>query len=314
MNALVTIIVPVFLVVGFGYLVSWKKWFSDSAVDGLMAFSQNFAVPVLLFASMAHLDLGTEFSPALLFAFYAGAWISFFAGWGGAKYLFNRPPEDCVAIGFTCLFSNSVLLGIPITERAYGTEALAGNWTIIALHAPLIYTFGISFMEFTRAQGSGLSKSGIAVRALMGTLKTPMVIGIIAGFGINLLMMAGLVMPVSFWAAVDMISQAALPSALFGLGGVLYRYRPEGDTSAIVLCCVCSLIIHPAVAFGFGWLLGLDKAALRSVIMTAALAPGVNAYLFANIYGAARRVVASSVLIGTAMSIISIWMWLEILP
>lgn len=314
MNALLTIILPVFLVVGFGYLVSWRRWFSESAVDGLMMFAQNFAVPVLLFSSVARLDLGTEIRPSLLVSFYVGAWISFFAGWAGAKYLLKRVPEDCVVIGFICLFSNTVLLGIPITERAYGPEALAGNWTIIALHSPLFYTFGISFMEFTRAQGSGLSLGRVALRALSGTLHTPLVIGILCGFAVNLLMHAGLVMPASFWAAVEMISQAALPAALFGLGGILFRYRPEGDISAIIMCCACSLILHPAIVFGIGSLVGLDAAGMRSAVMTGAMAPGVNAYLFASIYGAARRVAASAVLIGTALSIFSIWMWLSILP
>ncbi|MGR3387784.1 MAG: AEC family transporter, partial [Paracoccus sp. (in: a-proteobacteria)] len=46
----------------------------------------------------------------------------------------------------------------------------------------------------------------------------------------------------------------------------------------------------------------------------ASMAPGINAYLFANIYASARRVAASTVLIGTAASVLTIWMWLAILP
>nr|WP_252733598.1 AEC family transporter [Paracoccus marinaquae] len=305
---------PVFLVIGFGYLVSWRGWFSESAVDGLMRFAQNFAVPTLLFVSMARLDLGNEFRAPLLISFYAGAMVSFAAGWAGAKYLFGRNPADCVAIGFVCLFSNSLLLGIPITQRAFGPESLDGNWAIIALHSPLLYTFGITLMEFTRARGTGLSVGGVAMRALSGVLRTPLVIGIACGLAMNLLIQAGLVMPEGFWGAVDMIARAALPAALFGLGGVLHRYRPEGDMATIAMCCACSLLVHPGIAFGLGHLLGLDTAGMRSSVMTAAMAPGVNAYLFANIYGAARRVAASSVLIATAASVFTVWMWLALLP
>lgn len=314
MSALFTIILPVFLVIGFGYLVSWRGWFSEPAVDGLMRFAQNFAVPTLLFASMARLDLGTEFRLGLLIAFYAGAAASFLAGWAGAKYLFGRPPADCVAIGFVCLFSNSLLLGVPITERAFGPQALDGNWAIIALHSPTLYTFGITVMEFTRARGTGLSVGSVALRALSGVLRTPLVIGIVCGLAMNLLTQAGLAMPEGFWAAVDMVARAALPAALFGLGGVLHRYRPEGDMATIAMCCGCSLILHPAITFGLGHLLALDVAGQRSAVMTAAMAPGVNAYLFANIYGAARRVAASSVLLATAASVLTIWMWLALLP
>jgi hypothetical protein len=44
------------------------------------------------------------------------------------------------------------------------------------------------------------------------------------------------------------------------------------------------------------------------------MAPGVNTYIFANIYGTARRVAASGVLVGTAVSILTIWLWLLVLP
>jgi malonate transporter len=44
-----------------------------------------------------------------------------------------------VAIGFVPLFANSVLLGLPITERAYGADALAGNFAIISIHAAYCY-------------------------------------------------------------------------------------------------------------------------------------------------------------------------------
>ncbi|RJE80262.1 AEC family transporter [Paracoccus sp. JM45] len=314
MSALFNIILPVFLIIGFGYLVAWRGWFKDNAVDGLMSFAQNFAVPTLLFASIARLDLGTEFRAQLLIPFYAGAILSFLAGSAGAKLLSNRPAEDCVAIGFVCMFSNSLLLGVPITERAYGAGALDGNWAIIALHSPLLYTFGITVMEFTRARGSDLSVGRVAMRAMTGVLRTSLVIGILLGVVTNLLMHAGLVLPSGFWDAVDMIGRAALPAALFGLGGVLHRYRPEGDMATITMCCGFALILHPAITYGSGMLLGLDRDGMRSAVMTASMAPGINAYLFANVYGTAKRVAASTVLIATGISTLTIWMWLTILP
>ncbi|TRW96792.1 AEC family transporter [Paracoccus sp. M683] len=314
MSDLFTVILPVFLVIGFGYLVAWRGWFSDTHVDGLMRFAQSFAVPVLLFSSIARLDLGAGFRADLMISFYGGAFAGYLAGWAGAKFIFRRPPADCVAIGFVCLFSNSLLLGIPITERAYGSDALIGNWAIISIHSPLIYTFGITMMEFTLARGSNLSVGAVAGRALTGVLRTPMVLGILLGFVVNFSMQAGLVLPEGFWAAVDMIARAALPAALFGLGGVLYRYRPEGDMATIAMCCAIGLILHPAISYGLGRGLGLDVEGMRSAVVTASMAPGVNAYLFANIYGAARRVAASAVLIGTAASVLTIWMWLLLLP
>ena len=58
MQALLEVILPVFLVLGFGYLATWKGWFSDSWNEGLTKFTQTFAIPCLLFRAIADLDLG----------------------------------------------------------------------------------------------------------------------------------------------------------------------------------------------------------------------------------------------------------------
>jgi predicted permease len=102
--------------------------------------------------------------------------------------------------------------------------------------------------------------------------------------------------------------------ALFALGGVLVRYRPEGDMRTILYVCAVSLLLHPAAVWLMGTAMGLDRDAFRSAVLTAAMAPGVNTYIFASMYGVALRVAASAVLIATALSILTVWGWLAILP
>ncbi|MGY6704647.1 AEC family transporter [Roseinatronobacter sp.] len=309
MQALANVILPVFLIIGFGYVARWRRLITDDHVDGVVLFTQNFAIPCLLFVAIARLDLGQEFDLRLLASFYAGAIISFALGLTGARLLFRRDWEDCVAIGFVALFSNSVLLGLPITERAYGSDALAANFAIIAVHSPICYGIGITAMELVRNRGGRLRDTG--ARVLKAMFRNALVIGIALGFFVNL---SGLPIPGVMDQALDMMVRAALPAALFGLGGVLYRYRPEGDLRTIGFVVALSLIVHPAITFGLAHLLGVGTQGMRSAVVTAAMAPGVNAYVFANLYGRARRVAASAVLIGTAGVMISGWVWLQILP
>ncbi|MBR3369032.1 MAG: AEC family transporter [Rhodobacteraceae bacterium] len=309
MQALANVILPVFLIIGFGYVARWRNLLTDSHVDGVVLFTQNFAIPCLLFVAIARLDLGQEFDLRLLASFYAGAIICFALGFTGARWLFGRDWEDCVAIGFVALFSNSLLLGLPITERAYGSDALAANFAIIAVHSPICYGIGITAMELVRNRGGRLRDTG--ARVLKAMFRNALVIGIMLGFIVNL---TGLPIPGVMDQALDMMVRAALPAALFGLGGVLYRYRPEGDLRTIGFVVALSLIVHPAITFGLAHLLGVGTQGMRSAVVTAAMAPGVNAYVFANLYGRAKRVAASSVLIGTAGVIITGWIWLQILP
>ncbi|WP_093994167.1 AEC family transporter [Flavimaricola marinus] len=309
MSALTSVILPVFIVLAFGYVSTWRGYFTDTGIDALMKFTQGFAIPCLLFQAIASLDLGQNFELPLLLSFYLGALAGFGIGTFGARLLFGRSWEDSVAIGFVGLFSNSLLLGLPITERAYGGDALSANFAIIAMHAPFCYAVGITTMEAVKARGESLVK--LPAKVLRAMFRNALIVGISLGFIFNI---TGLPLPEVLSDALGLIVRAALPVALFGLGGVLYRYRPEGDMRAILFIVSISLILHPVVTFGLGHWNDLSDQALRSAVITAAMAPGVNAYLFANMYGNARRVAASAVLIGTGLSIFTTALWINILP
>lgn len=309
MQALAEIILPVFTIVGLGYAVVWKGLFSDAGVDGLVKFTQNFAIPCLLFRAISEIDFGTAANAPLILSYYIGTLACFGLGYMGARTIFGRTPTDAAAIGFCCFFSNTILFGLPITERAYGVDALAGNFAIIAFHAPLLYFVGVASMEALRNKGAGFSDK--ATKVLDAMFHNPFVIAIGLGFFVNF---TSLPLPGAVLKGLDLLADAALPAALFGLGGILVRYRPEGDLRIILMVCAISLIVQPGLVFATGTALSLDQASMRSAVLTASMAPGINAYVFANMYGAARRVNAASVLIATAASIVSIWFWLSVLP
>lgn len=309
MGALLDVILPVFLVIGAGYIAVKQGLFSDEGADALMRFTQTFAIPCLLFRGIAELELGIYFEPRLLASYYIPAIIGFTLGMAGARVLFGRPWEDSVAIGFCCLFSNAVLLGLPITERAYGADALQPNYALIALNAPICYGLGITIMEVVRNKGGGVTATAKAVwRAVT---HNALIIGIALGFFVNL---TGLPLPGVLTDALDLMIRAALPAAIFGLGGVLARYRIEGDVGPVIMICAVMLLVQPALTWGVGTSFDLSTEAFRSSVLTAAMAPGVNAYVFANMYGVAKRVAASSVLVSTALSVLTLWVWLALLP
>ncbi|MGV6848077.1 MAG: AEC family transporter [Marinibacterium sp.] len=308
LETLIEVILPVFLVIGAGYTATATGYLKQTHVDGVMRFTMSVAIPCLLFNAISTIDLEASFDARLLGSFYTAALLSFCAGLFGARYLFGRDWEDAVAIGFACLFSNSVLLGLPITERAYGPENLTGNYAIIAFHAPFCYGVGITVMEFVRHRGMPGRRFAGAVLAAM--FRNVLILAILLGFVVNL---SDIALPGTVDDALGLIIRAALPCALFALGGVLVQYRPEGDGRTIAFVCAVSLVLHPSLVWLFGTVSGLRTDLFRSGVLNAAMAPGFNAYIFASLYGRAKRVAASSVLVATGASLFTVWMWLGIL-
>lgn len=308
-SAIFAVVLPVFLVMGAGYAASRSGLFPVSATEGLMNYTQNFAVPCLLFRAIVDLDLSTTFRPALLASFYSGATISFVLGILGARLIFGRRPGEAVAIAFAALFSNSVLLGLPIMERAYGPEAMAPNFAIIAIHAPFCYLVGITTMELARADGRGLADTARSVARAM--FRNSLMIGLALGFAVNL---ADLPYPGPLRGAVEMIADSALPAALFGLGGVLSRYAIRASLGEASMISFLSLVVHPGIAYALSqWVFALPPEFVRGAVMTAAMAPGVNSYVFANLYNRGQAEVASAILLATGLTVLTASAWLSIL-
>lgn len=304
------IVTPVFLVISAGYLVVRRGLFSDNMVDGLMKFAIQFAVPCLLFRATSTMDLGTAYDWRLMSSFYIGSTISFIVAALMAWKLFGRKPDVAVAVGFGALFSNLVLLGLPISERAWGadTDAMAPAYAIVSVHAPFCYLLGITSMELLRADGRSLPETATVV--LRAMFRNSLMIGIGLGFIVNF---SGLTLPDTLISSVDIMARAALPAALFGLGGTLTRYSLKESIGEASSISAISLILHPGISFTVCYLLNVPDQQTRAVVLMAAMAPGVNSYLFASMYHRGQDTAASSVLLGTAVSILSVSTWLWIL-
>jgi len=307
LSVLITIL-PVFIIMGMGWLAVKSGYLNETLADHLNFFTVKLAVPILLFRAMINLDFSQAYNLPTLTGFYVGAFIAFGLGIILARTIWNRRPGEAVAVGFCALFSNTVLLGIPIMQRAYGPEAMAPVFGIISLHAGTMYALGMISMELARADG----------RPLMETLKTAtksilsnsLMIGVITGLLFNL---SGLALPEIISAPVDMMASAAIPVALIGLGAALTRYKIKSDFSEALVISFLSLVIHPVIAlFITHYYFQLPIELVRPAVIIAAMPPGMNVYIFAVLFNRAVSLSASLIVIATILSIftISAWIWI----
>lgn len=309
MLQILEIVLPVFLVIGAGYLTAYFKFFTHDQASVLMRFATQIAIPCLLFQAVSGLDLAKEFNPNILLPFYIGALCSFGLVWLGAGLIFKHNPGVRVAIGFAGLFSNLVLIGLAIIELAYGAEALKVAFAIVAVHAPFCYVIGITAMEFSRADGLGFAATMKEV--FKQVFSNPLMIGILLGFVVNL---THLSMPDTVTTALELLARSALPVALFGLGAMLVRYHLRSGLGEVGMISISMLIVHPVVAYVIGrYIFSLPSELLNPVVLMAAMPPGMNVYIFANMYDRATGIAASSVLLSTMLSVITISIWLVIL-
>lgn len=312
MLAVLIVVLPVFMVIGAGFVAVRTRVFPGEVIDGVTAFATRFAVPILLFSKMKELDIAGAFEAEMVIAFYAGALI---AGGIGivAAIAAGVDNAKAVVIGFAAYFSNTVLIGLPVMTRAYGEPATEPMLAIIAFHAPLLLTVGTIVLILATGPSGGAGGGALDAlsRSVKSILRNGLMIGIVSGLCLN---MSGLTLPEIVDAAVNMVASAALPTALFALGGALTRYTVRDEISWAVVGTGLSLFVHPGIAYLLGvYLFNLDEIFIRALVVTAAMPSGLNAYVFANSHKAGEGVAASTVVLSTAAAVLSVSFWLTVL-
>ncbi len=291
-----------------GWVAVKVGYLKDELSNHLNAFTVRLAVPVLLFKAMVHLDFSQAYNIPTLVGFYSGAVLSFAAGIILARVFWARRPGEAVAVGFCALFSNTVLLGIPIMQRVYGAEAMAPVFGIISLHAGSMYALGMISMELARADGRPLGET--LKTAAKSILSNSLMFGVILGILVNL---SGFALPEVIDVSVNMLASAALPVALIGIGAALTRYQIKAEFSEAMMVTALSLLLHPLIAFVITfYVFSLPIELVRAAVIVSAMPPGMNVYIFAAMYNRAIGLSASVIVIATIASVftISAWIWL----
>lgn len=309
MLSVLNIIAPVFILIGLGYLAVRARLYPQAGVGGLLAYVNNFATPCLLFRAMVDVDFSTAFNPAVIVPFYIGAFSVLALGSIAAYRIFKRRPGESVSVGFAAMFTNTVLVGIPIIQRAYGDEAMPFVYSIIGLHAPTLMTVGMLVMELARRDGGKVSTA--LLQGLRRALANPILIGIALGLLVNA---AGLELSGPIDDVTLLLAATVMPVALFGLGGALNEYRLGDTWVQAMMTSSMQLIVHPAIA----WLimvpvLGVDPHIARYGVLLAAMPAGINVYIFATFYNRAMDVAANTILLSTVLSVFTITGWLLLL-
>jgi len=259
--------------------------------------------------AMYRLDFSKAFHLEMLLGFYIGAFSCFVLAIVFARMIWKRRPGESIAVGFCAVFSNTVLLGLPIAERAFGGAIAAPVFGVIALHASLLYAVGMTSMELARRDGRRLGETLKA--AFTSIAANPLMIGILAGLAANFF---GLDLPEPVETPIAMLAATGIPVSLIGIGMVLNRYAIKTELAESLMVSTLALIVHPAITFALTrWVFDLPVIYVQAAVLLAAMPPGMNVYIFASLYNRAVALSASVIITANVLAIGTISFWLLVL-
>ncbi len=311
MQSILETVLPIFGLILCGYLVGRRGWMSEEAIKGLNTFVFYFAIPALLFRSMAR-GLGPiEFTIAG--AYLSAVLVTFILAWGLALLLFRTGLAERTLFGMGSIFSNTVLLGIPLIFTALGEEGGLQLMLIITFHAILIFPVITVLIELGRsARGEGgVGWGTMMANAAKALAINPIILALLAGIAYGA---SDLALPAPADRFLVLLGGAAAPCALFALGASLTGFTIAGDLKETLAIVVMKLLVHPAImAVMAFYVFELPPLAAVVAILTAAIPSGANVFIMARQYNIYLARSASAVLISTALSVVTLSILLAVL-
>lgn len=287
---------PLFALVALGYaLMRWGGW-PKSAADAMTRFVFAVALPAMLFRLMSDFSKLPPVDARLLIAFFGSCLIVFAAGRLAARRLLRLDGVAQSVFALGGVFSNNVLLGIPLAKATLGEAALPSVALVLVFNALILWTLVTASVEWARH--GALSPAGF-VKTVRAVATNPIVASILAG---TLFGLAGLRVPAPIDAPLAMLGSAAAPLSLVALGMGLAEYGIRADWQTSAAICAFKLVLQPLVVWLLALALGLPKLETQAVVLLAALPVGANVYLMSRQFKTLEGPVAASLVISTALA------------
>lgn len=302
-------VVPIFGFVVLGYLLARTPVLSGDLAKGLTQFVFYCAIPALLFRAGTRIFGAEPLEPGLLVAFY-GAALPIYLGlvlwlWKAR----GRPLAEAAMTGMSSVFTNTVMLGLPMAYALFGDRGLLLTSSIIAVNGLLYYTLTTTLIEL--GQGRGGSPARQVLGGLKGLTRNPILLAMAAGLVWGAI---GLPIPSPAAKMIDMLAAAAPPVALIALGTSLIKFKLAGDLLEAAWVSAIKLTVYPALSGLIGYyLVGLRGDTLALAILLAALPVGVNPFLLASRYNVYVNRCGSIILLTTGMSILTLAAFIALL-
>ena len=309
---LLTALAPVILLVAVGWFAGRRGWIGAGSVRDLSNLVFYVMAPAMLFRALATSHLG-DFDLRSIGAYFAAAILLFF----GVVFTRGRDRRATV-LGLAAVFSNTLMIGLPLVTLAFGQAGSVLLMALISLHAIVLLVLATLVLEFMvireQARAGQPSPRNVAQTVLL-VLRNAII------HPIPLPIIAGMLYSLTGWGLAPLVDQtlalvgsAFAPLALL-LVGVTLAHNPVGAQLREALgLSVLKCFVHPLLMFAIGWALGLRGMALGVMTVTAALPMGANVFLFSQRYQVAEGVVTASVVVSSALSVVSVSLVLALLP
>ncbi|MBR3640778.1 MAG: AEC family transporter [Oscillibacter sp.] len=298
-------VLPMFLVVGLGFLAKQRGWVTPPALRQFNLLGFRLFLPCYLFRAIYESEWGERVDTRLALATVTALLVVLALAFAAVLAVEKRRNYRGVMIQ-SIYQSNFIVMGLPLITAVFGNADASYVPLVIAIVIPMFNVLAVVVLEIFRGEKSGFRGT------LVQIFKNPLVVGALAALACKLLRVPLDRFP-PLMSAVSALAQASTPLLLFILGASFDFASLRGDRFQITFTAVARLVAAPLAALAVGRAFALPAEQL-AVLMSAFISPtGSAVFPMAQQMGGNERLAAGTILFTTACSFVTMSLWIAFL-
>lgn len=303
-----TALAPVVLMILCGWAAAKFGWIHKEHLPSLANLVFMVLLPALLFRSMTLIGFDkVDYYPPMIYlsvAVFVMLCVAIALG---------RTPGSFI-IGLGCIFSNHMMIGIPLVALAYGQQALITVITLVSIHALVLLSLTTVCVEWGLAKAEAQQNPAgqgaqSALRNLLRVLgKTiyravvhPVILPIVAGM---LWSLTGWELPQPVDKTLLYLGQSNGAVSLILVGATLAYTKINADLfKRAFFVSIIKTLIFPILVFAACWFAGIRGLPLVVLSVVSGLPVGNNVYLLSARYRLEQDLVTASMALTVVTSV-----------
>ena len=295
----VNAVMPFLIYISFGYGVRMSGLVDEAFMNKLNKLIFRAFFPILMFNNLYKVEPGFTLDGRLVAVGVRSVLLlELILVFLVPKFVKGNPQRGVVIQAI--YRSNFVLFAIPLTTSLFGETGSVLASMMVAIVIPIYNVTAVIILELFHG-----GKSDIRV-LVKNVCTNPLILGALVGF---IFFMLQIKLPACIDETAAQFADLTTPLALFVLGGTLHFSAVRGNLKYLVPSLTVKMVFLPAVITALATAMGFGNLE-RFVLFTMYATPVATAsYSMAQNMGGDGELAGQFVVISTAVSIVTIFLW-----
>lgn len=296
--------VPIFLLIGLGYLSKKIKILRAGDERILSAYVYYFALPALLFVDLSNIRIG-ESDIQFVIAGIAPIFV-IVSAYLVLHRVLHFSKETLYILIISTVFGSLAFFGLPFVMFAFPGEGEYLATLSISSISVVSVSLSIIVLEFYKLEGCSLRQTLKTVSKKLS--KNPLILSIVIGL---LFSLSGFKLPEVIVIPLHMLGSTTATVAIFMLGAFFYGRKFSNIPHAFKLSLL-RMIVLPLIALFIALQFDLSGIPLAILIIMHGVPVAVSMIVLSERYNFYKETIASLILISSLLAplYLNLWIWI----